>query len=333
MHEDRDGGLLKGVRAWTLTEGHVGMETQTRALATALGCEVEVKRAVPPRWGGLPTLLWPAPLTVANLAGAVLEPPWPDILITCGRRSVAPALAVKRASRKSGGPATYLIHIQNPRVPLKRFDAVVVPAHDGVVGDNVVQCLGSVHGLTVARLASEAEAERARFAHLARPLVTVLVGGPSRAYDIGAGEIVALADRLRALQTATGCGLAVMPSRRTGLANVALLRTRLEGTGAYVWDGVENNPHLALIGLADALIVTCDSVNMTCEAAASGKPVYVAMYPGSSARFDAVHAAMRTRGHTRPFDGALDLAWRPEPLREIAAAASEIVRRYQEARG
>jgi mitochondrial fission protein ELM1 len=332
MDAAQENGPLEGVRAWTLTEGHVGMEIQTHALATALGCEVTVKRAEPPRWGGLPALLWPAPLRVANLAGAELVPPWPDILITCGRRSVAPALAVKRASRKSGGPGTYLIHIQNPRVPLKRFDAIVVPAHDGVEGDNVITCLGSVHGLTESRLAAEAEAQHARFAHLARPLVTVLVGGPSRAYDIGAGEIVALADRLRALQEAIGCGLAIVPSRRTGLANVALMRARLEGTGAYVWDGIVLNPYLALIGLADALIVTCDSVNMTCEAAASGKPVYVAMYPGYSARFEAFYAAMRERGHTRPFDGEVDLAWQPAPLREIAAAAGEIARRYRAAR-
>ncbi|MFT5538567.1 MAG: mitochondrial fission protein ELM1 [Alphaproteobacteria bacterium] len=333
MHEDRESGHLEGVRAWTLSEGHVGMETQTRALATALGCDVVVKRAEPPRWGVLPALLWPVPLTVANLAGAQLVPPWPDILITCGRRSVAPALAVKRASRKSGGPGTYLIHIQNPRVSLKRFDTVVVPAHDGVGGDNVIECLGSVHGLTVPRLAAIAEAQRPRFAHLARPLVTVLVGGPSRAYTIEAGEIVALADRLRALQEATGCGLAVVPSRRTGLANVALLRARLEGTGAYIWDGIVLNPYLALIGLADALIVTCDSVNMTCEAAASGKPVYVMMYPGSSTRLDAFHAAMRTRGHTRPFEGVVDFTLQPAPLREIAAAAGEIARRYRAARG
>jgi mitochondrial fission protein ELM1 len=302
-------------------------------LATALGCDFAVKRAEPPRWGWLPALLWPAPLTVANLAGAELVPPWPDILITCGRRSVAPALAVKRASHKSGGPGTYLIHIQNPRVPLKRFDSIVVPAHDGVAGDNVIQCLGSIHGLTESRLAAEAKAQRPQFADLARPLITVLVGGASRAYDINAGDIVALADRLRTLQEATGCGLAVMPSRRTGPANVALLRARLEGTGAYVWDGVVLNPYLALIGLADALIVTCDSVNMTCEASASGKPVYVVMYPGSSARFDAFHAAMQSRGHARPFEGELDLAWRPEPLREIAAAAGEVAQHYHAVRG
>lgn len=316
---------LSGLTCWTLTEGHVGMEMQTRALAGALGLDAVVKRApAPATLGWLPAALWPAPLMIANARGAHLAPPWPDVLITCGRRSVPLALAIKRRH-----PATYCIHIQNPRVALSRFDAVVVPAHDGVAGDNVVTCLGSVHGLTPERLAAEAAAMGERFVALPRPLVTVLVGGANRAYGIGTREISKLADELVALAHRQGCGLAVVPSRRTGAENIALLRDRLSGTGAYVWDGVEANPYLALIGLADALIVTCDSVNMVCEAAASEKPVYVMMYPGKSARFDAFHHAIVTRGHARPFDGAVDFSWKPVPLREIRAAAAELARRIR----
>ncbi len=328
------GPRLQGLSAWTLTEGHVGMETQTRALAVALGLAPVVKRAPAPRlWSWLPGTLWPCSLAVANGRGAGLVPPFPDVLITCGRRSVPPALAIQRASRRGGGPGTFLIHIQNPLVARNRFDVLVIPAHDGIDGPNVVTCLGSVHGLTRERLTAEGEAMRARFARLPRPLVTVLVGGPNRAYGIGAREIAALADRLDALRQATGCGLAVVPSRRTGAANVALLKERLDRPGSYVWDGSDANPYLALIGLADALVVTCDSVNMVCEAAASERPVYVVMYPGTSARFDAFHAAMRTRNHARPFEGTVDFDWRPTPLREIEATAEEIARRYRARRG
>ncbi len=329
MTDDSLAPSLSGLRCWTLTEGHVGMEMQTRALASALGLDAVVKRApAPAALGWLPAALWPAPLLIANARGADLTPPWPDVLITCGRRSVPLALAVKRKN-----PATFCIHIQNPRVALARFDAVVVPAHDGVSGQNVVTCLGSVHGLAPERFAAEAGVFRARFAALPRPLVTVLVGGANRAYGIGAREIGRLADALARLAGRTGCGLAVVPSRRTGNDNVAILRDRLSGSGAYIWDGVEQNPYLGLIGLADALIVTCDSVNMVCEAAASEKPVYVMMYPGTSARFDAFHAAMRARGHARPFEGEVDFSWKPVPLREIRAAALELARRIAAARG
>jgi hypothetical protein len=324
---------LEGLTCWTLTEGHAGMEVQTAALAQALGLDAAVKRAPAPRaLGWLPARLWPLPLAIANARGAGLAPPWPDVLITCGRRSVPLALAVRRASLRAGR-GTFTVHIQNPRVPLALFDAVVVPSHDGITGANVVTCLGSIHGLTPERLRAEAAAAGSRFAQLARPLVTVLVGGANRAYGIGAREIAQLADNLVALAERQGCGLAVVPSRRTGAGNIDILRARLSGTGAYVWDGVESNPYLALIGAADALVVTCDSVNMVCEAAASEKPVYVMMYPGTSARFDAFHHAMRARGHVRAFDGAIDFGWTPEPLREIRAAAAEVARRILAARG
>lgn len=330
MGAGADGPLLEGVSAWTLSEGHAGMDSQTRALAAALGLAPVVKRAPALRltaW--LPAALWPLPRLVANLGSAGLVPPYPDILISCGRRSVAPALAVRRA----GGGRPYLVHIGNPYGLIGRFDAVVVPSHDGVGGDNVVTCLGSVHGLTPSRLAAEAEAMAPRFADLPRPLVTVLVGGANRAYGIGAGEIAQLADDLAALARRTGCGLAVLPSRRTGADNTRRLAETLGPLGAFVWDGTGANPYLALIGLADALVVTCDSVNMVSEAAATGKPLYVKMYPGRSARFDAFHAAMRARGHARPFEGEVDFAWTPAPLSETPAAAAEIAARYRAVRG
>lgn len=325
---------LAGLTSWTLTEGHAGMEIQTLALAAALGLDPVIKRAPASRLTGwLPPFLWPSALANANKRGAELNPPWPDVLITCGRRVVAPALAIRRASREGGAPGTFAIHIQNPHVTLNRFDVVVAPDHDAISGPNVVSCLGSIHALTAARLTAEGVAARKRFADLPRPLVTVLVGGPNRAYGIGSKEIDRLADSLFALMVRQNCGVAVVPSRRTGGKNVRLLKERLTDIGAYVWDGQDANPYKALIGLADALIVTCDSVNMLSEAAASGKPVYVMMYKGRSARFDAFHAAMRTRGHVRAFSGQIDFFWRPEPLREIDTVAAEIVRLYHAARG
>jgi hypothetical protein len=325
---------LAGRSAWVLTEGHAGMEGPARALAEALGLDATVKRVrAPGAWGWLPAPLWPRRLALEGGRGDRLDPPWPDLLIACGRRRVAPALAVREASRRTGGPGTFTVYVQDPRIDPARFDLVIAPAHDRVAGANVVACLGSLNGLTPERLDAAAEAARARFATLPRPLAAVLVGGPSRAYRMGGAEMRVLGERLAALDRATGCGLAAVPSRRTGAANLAALRGSLAGSGAYLWDGTGDNPYLGLLALADALIVTCDSVNMTTEAAATGKPVYVAMFEGRSARFEAFHGAMRANGHTRPFEGRIDFAWRPAPLRETERVAAEVARRYRAARG
>ncbi len=332
---------LEHLSAWVITEGFTGMEVQATALSQALGLSPEIKRVTAPTlWPWLPVSLWPAPLYFARSKGASLDPPWPDILITCGRRSAAIAIAIRGESRKRGGPGTFTIHIQNPQVLSRRLDLVITPRHDlGNIrryhehGPNVITTLGSLHQLEPRGLAVEAEKIRPRFAHLPAPLVAVLVGGPSKTYRMGVDCMEMLGAGLRRLVGTSGCGLVVLTSRRTGEANTAALGSALEGTGAYFWDGQGENPYRGLLGLADGLVVTCDSVNMVSEAAASGKPVYVAMFHSSSKRIHAFHQEMQDTGHARVFAGEVDFGWVPAPLLETPRVAAEIGARYFSARG
>jgi mitochondrial fission protein ELM1 len=331
---------LEHLSAWIITEGYTGMEVQAKALSDALGLSPEIKQvSAPPIWPWLPVSLWPAPLYFARARGAALDPPWPEILITCGRRSAAIAIAIRRESRKDGGPGTFTVHIQNPQVVPRRLDLVITPSHDLTNirryhehGPNIITTLGSLHQLNPEILAAEAAKFRGRFADLPRPLVGVLVGGPSKTYRMGTGSMEVLGAGLRRLTSTTGCGLMVLTSRRTGEANTAALKHALEGTDSYFWDGEGENPYRGLLGLADALVVTCDSVNMVTEAAATGKPVYVAMFESWSKRILAFHKEMRETGHARVFEGAVDFDWKPEPLLETPRIATEIAMRYRSAR-
>ena len=54
------------------------------------------------------------------------EPPWPDVLISCGRRSIPRALD----ARRRGGDRPFLVHIQDPRGAAPKFDFVVAMAHE-----------------------------------------------------------------------------------------------------------------------------------------------------------------------------------------------------------
>src|SRR3546814_14068850 len=86
------------------------------------------------------------------------------------------------------------------------------------------------------------------------------------------------------LARARGVGLMVTPSRRTGPDNEAILRARLAGLPAEIWDGEGENTYFAYLGLADAILVTADSVNMVCEAASTGKPVQLINHDGGRDR-------------------------------------------------
>ncbi|MPY70747.1 MAG: hypothetical protein GEU92_11735 [Alphaproteobacteria bacterium] len=299
------------------------MDSQCLGLAEALGLAPEI-RHIRPRapWRWLPPRLWLSPLSAPGSAGDALVPPWPDLLIATGRQTVAPAIAIRRAARG----ATFAVQIQNPAVNPARFDLVVAPAHDRLSGPNVISTLGALHRVTPARLAAEAARFRDRYAALPRPRVAVLLGGSNRQYRLTADGAARLGGALAQAARAAGAGLMVTPSRRTGAKNTAIVAEKLAGTAADIWDGSGDNPYFGMLGLADAIVATGDSVNMVTEACATGKPVHVFALDGTSAKFDRFHAAMREAGMTRPFTGRLE-DWAYAPLQETARVAAEIRRR------
>ena len=312
---------------WALTTGEAGAVSQAAGLAEAVGLPWVAKRIELRRpWRWLPGHLCPQPLSGLGPGGDRLAPPWPELLISCGRRAVAAAIAIRR--RAAGG--TFAVHVQHPHVPTSCFDMVVPPRHDRLAGANVHATRVALHGITAAKLAEAGAHFRSRFAHLPRPLVAVLVGGDSGSYRLTPETARDLADRLAALAREAGAGLIVTVSRRTGAGNTAVLRARLGAAGAEVWDGSGENPYLGMLALADHIVVTADSVSMVSEACATGKPVHVFPLPGGSARFRRFHDALSAEGVTRPFSGRLD-SWSYPPILE-AEAVGAIVRAKLETR-
>jgi len=304
---------------WAVHDGKVGMASQALGLAEAVGWPyVEKRLSVRAPWRHLMPQLWMQPLAALAPDGDVLAPPWPDVIIACGRNAVAPSLAAKRAS----GGRTLWVQIQDPRFAREAADLLVVPSHDPVRGSNVLTTLGAVHRVTPARLAAEAQRFAAAFAALPRPRAAVLIGGNNRAYRFTPEHFSGFVDALAALAR-QGTGLMVTPSRRTGTDQAAMLRARLSGLPAVVWDGTGDNPYFAMLGLADAVIVTADSVSMVSEAAATGKPVHVMPLEGRSAKFDRFHCAMAEAGITRPFRGTIE-HWSYVPPEDSARAGAAI---------
>lgn len=306
---------------WVVTDGKAGMESQCLGLAEQLGLTPAIKR-IRPRfpWSALPPQLWVAPLAALSDGGDRLAPPWPDLLIATGRATVAPALAVRRAN-----PGTVVVQIQNPTVDPARFDLVIAPVHDRLDGANVLSTAGALHRVTQDRLAEAAEAFRARYAALKRPLIGVLIGGPNRQYRLSAATADRLGRTLAEAAAASGGSLAVTPSRRTGEENLRRVAEALDGVPADIWDGTGDNPYFGILALADALVVTGDSVNMVTEACAAGKPVYVFDLDGGSAKFARFHAAMREKGLTRPFTGEIG-DWQPPALDDMDRAVAAVRR-------
>ena len=306
---------------WVLTDGKAGTRNGALGLAEAVGLPVIDKHThsrLPWRW--LPPQLWPPGVLGVGSGGDPLVPPWPRLLVSAGERSVGPALAI----RKLSGGATCCVHIQHPRIDPEKFDLVTASAHDRLVGPNVRNTLGALHHVTREKLAAEARKFEARYAHLPRPLVAVLIGGANRVYRFDRDAAERLANSLARICEDAGCGLLITASRRTGADNEALLRERLQGAPVEIWDGRGDNPYFAFLGLADAIVVTSDSANMVSEACYTGKPVHVFRLPGGGrTKFDRFHESLMAVGITRPFDGRLE-NWHYDALDERTALAAEI---------
>jgi mitochondrial fission protein ELM1 len=97
-----------------------------------------------------------------------------------------------------------------------------------------------------------------------------------------------------------------------------------------LWDGESANPYPAFLAHADVFIAPADSVNMTGEPCATGKPVYVFAPEGGSPKFTRFHEALYRHGATRllpdPFE-RLE-SWSYAPLSSSDAIAAEIAQRW-----
>ena len=308
--------LPRDTKTWLLTNGMAGFEAQGLGLAEALGVTAELKRVrAPAPWK------WLAPFGPAA-PDAAIHAPWPDLLLASGRQSIPYARMIARRS-----PRTFVAVLQDPRVNPAQFDFVWAPSHDLLAGTNVLSTLTSPHRLTPDLLEREARRVTPVIGHLPGPRIAVLLGGSNAVYEFSEQDARNLADNL-AFVAQTGSSLMITPSRRTGKAQLRLIRERLKNLPAYIWDGAGDNPYFGILGSADAIIATSDSVNMLGEAASTGKPLHVVELPGGSPKFRRFLDGIYAHGAARLFALPLE-RWDYAPLNATHDIARALAHAYR----
>jgi mitochondrial fission protein ELM1 len=308
-------------RIRVLTDGKAGDLVQCLGVAEAIvaleGGSIE-ERVVRPR----APFVWLMPWGPADPRdGAAIAPPYPAIAIASGRRAVASLRALKRRA-----PETFTVFLKDPRSGVASADFVWVPEHDRLRGDNVMTTPTSPHRVTALKLAQAAMQARPEIAALASPRVAVLIGGPSKDVAFGAADVAGLCDNLARL-AASGAGLMVTPSRRTPAGLMRSVAAALEGSRHWMWNGQGDNPYLEMLALADAVVVTADSVNMMGEAAATGRPIHVHEPADLSPKVRRFVASLKAHGAVAKFEGRLETLTY-EPLDSTPLIAREILARF-----
>jgi mitochondrial fission protein ELM1 len=265
-------------RTWLILGDKAGDNAQVRIVADALGWPYVLKELVfhAPYIVGKPRFR--ASLYHLDRArSAPLEPPWPELILTVGRRPSMAALWVKEQTR---GRAA-LVVVGRPKRWLDRFDLVIAPPQFQLPHRaNVLRLDLPLMRVDEAAVAAASDAWRGRFAELARPLTALLIGGPTKPYRFDEALARDLLAQVRHLAAAEGGSLYVSTSRRTPAAVVEALAAELPpGARLYRWRPGDDNPYHALLGLADRFVVTGDSISMMVEVARLGQPLAIFALP------------------------------------------------------
>jgi mitochondrial fission protein ELM1 len=204
-----------------------------------------------------------------------------------------------------------------------------VPAHDRRRGANVITTPTAPHSFSAARLRELRLTVPKAIADLPSPRIAVVLGGKNGVYKFTEADDARLAQALASLG-ALGASFMITPSRRTHQRLIAAVEAATHLSPRILWDGTGPNPYPGFLAHADALVVTADSVNMTGEACATGKPVYVFEPSAGSAKFRRFHETLRALGATRPLPGRVEMlpAWDYPALDSARIIAAEIERRW-----
>lgn len=256
-------------RIWVFPGNRPGDDAQVYALAEELRLPFET-RTLRYNWR-----FWlngrhmgASPISITkDLREKTLVPPWPDLIIMVGRRSVPIAQWVQWQS----GGNTRLVFVGHPRVPPETFDLVYTTRQ------YLTPTGPSMRLLPVAmsryREPSRPTPEEAAWLdQLPRPHLLLMLGGKTRHWKMTpqfmaevAGQLL---DRARSLRGS----LIVARSARTDEAVLDAIEQRLEGKDD--WRVVRNEfPRFpVLLANADELFPTADSISMISESVITGKP-------------------------------------------------------------
>ena len=259
---------------WLLIGNRAGDNSQVLGLGEALGWPLIEKHFSHPYYEKIVNLPFGGHLLGIDAANSdPVEAPWPDLVISAGRKNEP----IARYIRKKADKRVRLVHIGRPWAKVETWDLVVTTPQYRLPEDpNVLHNETPLHRVTRKRLDEAAAEWKDRVAELPRPLIAILAGGNSGPYPFDRDSGERLAKRADELAREFGGSLLVTTSARTLPETTEALFSNIKSPSIlYEWKkGDADNPFFAFLGLADRVIVTADSVSMMTEACATGRPVY-----------------------------------------------------------
>ena len=275
-------------KIWTLTDGSKGMISQALGLAIQLSKNItEIKTDLIFPWnklqpGFLPSFNW--------IFKNQLPKEIPDIIISCGRRSVYLSTYLKKKYSN-----IINIHIQNPKVSSNKFSFIVAPNHDNYRGKNVINSTGALHNFN-----NYINSEKTLIDG-SNNLVSCMIGGENNHYIFD--KAYKLCNKIKQLKKIINLNFLIISSRRTNAKIKSVIKDELNLI-SELWLGEGNNPYKFALYNSKYFIITSDSTSMISEASISGRPIYIYQLPfkRKSIRFERFHSEFNQLNITRDFE-------------------------------
>jgi mitochondrial fission protein ELM1 len=244
-----------------------GDNEQVIALAEALGLPFEVKRL---RFNPLchlgPRILGRSTISLMKSSRASLfreEPP--DLTISAGHRSVPAVQALRNRS------STRSVHMGFPRISPSHFDLVVAtPQYPIADHPNLIRL-----PCALTRAAVSPFSEEPMLASLPQPRGLLVVGGPTLFWNLDEEALLGALNDMLDRAALAGGSVMVTTSPRTPAAIARKIKDTLAAAEAPSLLTAPGKPpaYGSLLGAAESILVTADSVSMVSDAIWTEKPM------------------------------------------------------------
>lgn len=256
-------------RIWVFPGNRPGDDAQVYALAEELRLPFET-RTLRYNWrfwlNG--KYMGASPISIRReVREKTLVAPWPDLIIMVGRRSVP----IARWVQKQSGGQTRLIFVGHPRVPPETFDLVFTTRQYLTPTGPSMRLLP----ITMSRYREPpkpSQEERDWLERLPRPHLLLMLGGKTRHWQMTSQQMGTVVEQLFDRSRSLRGSLIVARSARTEEPLLDEIERRL--ADRENWRLVRRDfPRFpVLLGDADELFPTADSISMISESVVTGKP-------------------------------------------------------------
>ena len=243
----------------------------------------------------------------------------PDIIISCGRKSVIPNIVLKKYFKKKFNKDLKNIHIQDPKISPKNFDLIITPQHDNKINsENIIRSVGALHYLNEEEVINKNNGEN---------VITFVLGGPNKYYNFKKEDLEVHFEKIDSNKNLKKIN--VIASRRTPKSVFDFLSLKFNRQEFCYDFSLNKKNYTNAYAEASHIVVTCDSTSMISEAAITGKPLYVAKLPNfrNDYRFEKFLQSFKDLNIIKEFNGNLE-HWTYEKLYESKRIAKIIIEKF-----